>query len=449
MRPDGTVRRRRDEGAAATARTHGAAPTRAHEGRRAGDHGKDHGGAGVVTRRPALLRDPHRHELLVALGLALAPVVALGFSRFAYALLLPPMRETLGWSFTQAGGMNTANAVGYVVGALSAAWWARLLGIRQAFIGSLGVSALALVLTGTADDYTLLMVLRAVGGLSTAVAFVVGSSLASRVRSTLLPVYFAGVGIGIILSGLAVPAALARGGAAAWRDGWLLLGVASLVALIPAWLAAKAAPDHAHAGSAALSRGEFARLGATFGGYFLFGAGYVSYMTFVIALLRGQRLPGWVMVAFWLVLGIASTLSTLAWGPVLARLRGGRGLALVSAVALAGSLPVLVAPSAAAAFVSAVVFGGSFMAGPTAVTALCRRCLAPGSWTAGIAGLTTAFAAGQGVGPMISGLLSDGAGGLAAGLWSSPILLAGSALVTLLQPHHESHHASTANSTSR
>ena len=63
------------------------------------------------------------HAVWIVLGLALAPVVALGFSRFAYALLLPPMRDALGWNFTQAGGINTANAIGYVVGAATDAWW--------------------------------------------------------------------------------------------------------------------------------------------------------------------------------------------------------------------------------------------------------------------------------------------------------------------------------------
>jgi len=65
-----------------------------------------------------------RSDVLVALGLALAPVVALGFSRFAYALLLPPMRHDLDWSYTAAGGMNTANAIGYIAGSATAAWWA-------------------------------------------------------------------------------------------------------------------------------------------------------------------------------------------------------------------------------------------------------------------------------------------------------------------------------------
>ncbi|MGI5290794.1 YbfB/YjiJ family MFS transporter [Nonomuraea polychroma] len=42
--------------------------------------------------------------------------MALGFTRFAYALLLPPMHQELHWSYAQAGSMNTANALGYLLG---------------------------------------------------------------------------------------------------------------------------------------------------------------------------------------------------------------------------------------------------------------------------------------------------------------------------------------------
>ena len=62
---------------------------------------------------PSLLR-------LVALAavLSLGAAVSLGITRFAYGLLLPTMRADLGWSYTLAGAMNTANAAGYLVGAL-------------------------------------------------------------------------------------------------------------------------------------------------------------------------------------------------------------------------------------------------------------------------------------------------------------------------------------------
>jgi Uncharacterised MFS-type transporter YbfB len=50
----------------------------------------------------------HQTSLWVVAGLAMAPAVALGLARFAYALLLPAMRADLGWSYANAGAMNTA-----------------------------------------------------------------------------------------------------------------------------------------------------------------------------------------------------------------------------------------------------------------------------------------------------------------------------------------------------
>ena len=59
-----------------------------------------------------------RHILWLALALSVGAAVSLGVTRFAYGLLLPPMRADLGWSYALAGGMNTANALGYLLGAL-------------------------------------------------------------------------------------------------------------------------------------------------------------------------------------------------------------------------------------------------------------------------------------------------------------------------------------------
>jgi predicted MFS family arabinose efflux permease len=53
--------------------------------------------------------------------LSLTPTVGLGIGRFAYALVLPDMRDALGWSYSAAGFMNTVNAAGYLGGALVAA----------------------------------------------------------------------------------------------------------------------------------------------------------------------------------------------------------------------------------------------------------------------------------------------------------------------------------------
>ncbi len=60
----------------------------------------------------------YAHPARLILILSLAPTVGLGIGRFAYALVLPDMRDSLGWSYSAAGFMNTINAIGYLAGAL-------------------------------------------------------------------------------------------------------------------------------------------------------------------------------------------------------------------------------------------------------------------------------------------------------------------------------------------
>ncbi len=395
--------------------------------------------------------DSKRHtwpEPLIALGLAVGPVVALGFTRFAYALLLPAMRGDLHWNFAAAGGMNSANAAGYIIGAGTAAWWARRFGSRRTFVWMVAVSAVLLLVGGVSGNYAILAALRFLGGLSTAVTFVVGSALASRVNSAeqhhrsalLVGLYMAGVGVGVVLSGIAVPTVIATAGQhTGWRVGWLVLGLLAMLAVVAAAWAARQVPEqHAR------PRGEqvplhLARLAPTVVWYVLFGAGYVSYMTFVIALLHSHGVNTMGEATFFIALGLSSVIATLTvWGRVIGRLHGGRAPALITVLVLIGVLPVLVSHSLAAAMVSAVVFGASFMAGPTAVTVLARRVLPPHGWTAGIAFLTVAFSVGQAVGPLVSGLLSDSAGGITKGLWLSVALLALAALIAPFQRDHSS-----------
>src|SRR5450830_1853899 len=72
------------------------------------------------------------HPLATALALSLAAAIALGLTRFSYGLLLPPMREDLGWSYLLAGSMNTYNALGYFLGALIAPLLMRRVGVALA-----------------------------------------------------------------------------------------------------------------------------------------------------------------------------------------------------------------------------------------------------------------------------------------------------------------------------
>ena len=56
---------------------------------------------------------------MVAIGLSMGTSLGISLARFSYALFVPTMRDDLGWSYLVLGAMNTAHALGYLLGALT------------------------------------------------------------------------------------------------------------------------------------------------------------------------------------------------------------------------------------------------------------------------------------------------------------------------------------------
>jgi predicted MFS family arabinose efflux permease len=371
----------------------------------------------------------------------LGPAVALGLGRFAYALLLPAMRDQLGWSFTTAATLTTANALGYLVGAPAAGAITRRVGERRAFIWSLVVTTVTLFASAVSGELAVLLVLRAVAGAGGAVCFVAGAGLAAQAgkdlpqsrAATLLAVYFAGGGVGIVVSGLVIPAVLSVGN---WQGAWLALGGLACLSMAGAIPAARAMPDtQTRAPNQRRNRPQWGRLSALLGCYALFGAGYIAYMTFIIAALKTTGAGPGEITTFWTILGISAAGAAFIWGPLLAGWRPGRGASLVLGILTVGALLPVFTTGVAAAIASAVLFGATFLTVVTAVTTAARRALPPQQWTSAIAILTTAFALGQCVGPLLSGALSDHASGVRAGLGIGAVLLAAAAGTALLHDH--------------
>lgn len=380
----------------------------------------------------------HRSRGLgIALGLALSPLVALGFTRFAYALLLPPMRAELGWSFVMAGALNTSNAIGYLAGALLASWLARRLGTLQVFVWAMLGSALALMATAWPSSFTLLLAVRAAGGLATAIAFVLGTSLAASAMpgrvATSLSIYFAGSGLGVVLAGTFIPLTQASGENLDWRMAWLAMGLASLAASALAWQAARLVMRNAAASPATPALPVWGALWPSLLANLMYGAGYVGYMTFMIALLKDLGFGTTLTVVFFALIGGASVLASPLWGRLLTHLKTGQGFALVCLLVAVGTVPALVWPAAWAVIGSALIFGASFMAGPAAVSVVAQRVLPLPSLTWGLALLTASFSLGQSIGPLVGGWISDATGSLSAGLWLGPALLLLGAAASLRQ----------------
>lgn len=382
---------------------------------------------------------PQPVSLWLIFGLAMGPVVALGLGRFAYALLLPAMRTDLHWSYADAGAMSTANAVGYLLGALAAAQIGRRFGDRLVFAAGLVLTSLAVGASGLSADFSVLLALRVVAGFTGALAFVTGAGLTSlsaagrsaAQTSTWLGIYFAGAGIGITVSALGVPPVLLAMG---WRAGWVMLGVLSLLATLYGCLVLRRIPEHHYGAQHSRGRWSPGFMAPTLLAYGLFGAGYIAYATFIVAFLRANEgFTSGSIVAFWSVMGLAAVAAAFVWGPALGRLRGGWGAAATMSVMTVGTALPVVWPVPAVAYLSALAFGGSFLAVLAAVSSFARRSVEPHALTAAIAALTIAFGIGQCIGPVLSGALSDGPDGVRTGLWLSVGILVAGILMAILQ----------------
>jgi len=394
----------------------------------------------MPTRPP-----PSERRLLgLALALSLATAVALGVTRFAYGLLLPPMRADLHWSYTLAGAMNTANALGYLAGALLAPHLLRQASPPRVLLAGAVLASVFMGVTGFFSDAAALLAQRLLAGVASALLFVAGSLLAARLGSLwpgraglLLGIYYGGTGLGIVLSALLVPALLEAAGdrVHGWAWAWWALGLACLAATaVLAWPARALGRGLLPAGAAPpAERLAWQPFAPALAAYFMFGVGYIGYMTFVIALLREQGEGAGRITLFYALLGVAVMASARIWAGLLDRYRGGQPLAILSLLlAIATVLPALTT-AWPLLLASGLLFGGVFLSLVASTTALVRHNLPASHWAAGIAAFTTVFALGQIVGPTVVGWIADGPGGLARGLLFSAAALGIGALLASRQ----------------
>ncbi len=383
------------------------------------------------------------HPLLTALALSLGAAISLGMARFSYALLLPPMRSDLGWSYLQAGSMNTVNALGYFLGALMTPSLMRRIGAQYTLLLGAALTALFMIWCGFLTDSSALMVQRLLAGIASALIFISGGLLAARLGTQhlrraglLIGLYYGGTGIGIVLSALLIPMATAyassHGQAHSWQMAWLALGLACFAATV-----AMMRPIHDIDGKTVApgEHGRFEWRAFSFGllGYLMFGVGYIGYMTFVVALLKEQGMSGSVITAFYSTLGLAVLASSRIWARLLDHYKGGQALALLNGLlCIATILPVLSA-STIWVFASGILFGAVFLSVVASTTALVRHNAPAAAWPAGISLFTTVFAFGQIVGPSLVGWVSDQSGGLRHGLACSAVVLLIGALVATQQ----------------
>jgi len=362
------------------------------------------------------------------------------------------MRADLGWNLAQAGALTTANGLGYLAGALAAAPVARWLTETVTFRLGMVLTAAALALTATTSSFSWLLVTRAAAGVSGALVFIAGGVLAARnaagrESAAPLAVYFAGGGLGIVVSGVAIPPLLSQH-PNRWPLAWAgLAGAAALAALV-SWTAAsptaagpsadasELGPGPALPGPAAplFDAAALGRLWRVTAAYLLFAAGYIAYITFLSAYLAAHR-AGVVQVAVtWALLGLAAVLAPALWSRPIHAWPGTTALAAALAALAAAAAVALISVAPAVIAISAVGYGASFLAVPAAVTRVTQTATPRARWTAALAAFTAVFAIGQTAGPYLAGVLADHYGVGATLVWTAALCAGGAALSAVARP---------------
>jgi predicted MFS family arabinose efflux permease len=302
-----------------------------------------------------------------ALAGAAATCSGNGLGRFAYVPLFPAM-VTAGWvDGGEAGLVGAAALLGYLIGILTGQRVGRALGVPRTLDLGMAILLVTLLACAWQVGFWWLMGWRTLSGIAGGflVALAGPAAQASVVperRGAAAGMVMGGVGAGIALGAVLVPAFLPLGVTATW------LALSGLVALLwayahPRW---PDMPMRAPAGAPAAPMPRAPKgMGLLILTYGLHGAGMVPPMVYLADLAaRGRGLGVEIGAALWLVFGLCGVVGSVISGRTADRLGGAPTLTLwlgIQALSLAVALPPaawMILPTAALAGFAAVGTAG-------------------------------------------------------------------------------------------
>lgn len=388
---------------------------------------------------------------IIAFTGALVTILAHGFGRMSYAVILPSMKEGLMLNYTQLGSIATGNFIGYLVLAMVGGFLAARYGVRRVVFFSLLLIGASLFLTGLAESFLFAFVMRLITGAGNGGSYVPIMALpaawfVTKKRGLGTGIVSAGIGGGLFLSGILLPPLISAFGREGWRYAWFTLGAAVFFLAFLCYALLRNHPrekglslyggrEEAPAGpktslfSAFKDVAADAEIWKLGGVYFMFGFSYVIYLTFFIAYLtKEQGLPAVSAGRIFAVLGILSIFCGVLFGWI-SDLLGRRYGSLLAYLTLGVAYLVFALwRENAGYYVSAVVFGLAAFSIPTIMAAASGDAVGARLAPAGLGFITLFFGVGQALGPLTGGWIKDATGSFTyAFLLSAIISLCGAA----------------------
>jgi sugar phosphate permease len=393
----------------------------------------------------------HYGWVVIYMGL-LTTIAAHGFGRMSYTIILPAMKDGLGFNYTQLGLLGTGNFIGYLTMAIIGGFLAAHFGTRIVITAALVLMGITMILTGLAQSFGFAFFMRLLTGLGNGASYVPAMALGSawftrKKRGFATGIVSAGIGVGTLISGLLIPPILSAFGTNGWRFSWYILGAAVLLisgivfqfvrsnpeekGLHPVGEQQSDAvqPDPSGAGKApspkwsdtikgVVKLGSVWYLGLV---YFFYGLSYIIYMIFFAAYLVKEMgfSPEWAG-GLWALVGGLSIFCGMIWGKISDLLGRSRGAALAYLVLGLSYIIYALIKVDFGFYLSAILFGLSAWSIPTIMAAAAGDYVGPRLAPAGLGFITLFFGIGQALGPALGGYLAD-----ISGSFTLPFVVAG------------------------
>jgi sugar phosphate permease len=393
----------------------------------------------------------HYGWVVIYMGL-LTTIAAHGFGRMSYTIILPAMKDGLGFNYTQLGLLGTGNFIGYLTMAIIGGFLAAHFGTRIVITAALILMGITMILTGLSQSFGFAFFMRLLTGLGNGASYVPAMALGSawftmKKRGFATGIVSAGIGVGTLISGLLVPPILSAFGANGWRFSWYILGGAVLLisGIVYQFVRSNpeekglrqvgeeqsdaVQPDPSGAGKApspkwadtikgVVKLGSVWYLGLV---YFFYGLSYIIYMVFFAAYLVkemgfSQEWAG----GLWALVGGLSIFCGMIWGKISDLLGRSRGAALAYFVLGLSYIIYALIKVEFGFYLSAFFFGLTAWSIPTIMAAAAGDFVGPRLAPAGLGFITLFFGIGQALGPALGGYLAD-----VSGSFTLPFVVAG------------------------
>ena len=364
-----------------------------------------------------------RESIQIALAGMLALSIAMGIGRFSFTPILPMMQNDGTLTLTLGGWLASSNYLGYLIGGLTTRYF--ILKPVWMVKTALCMVVITSILMGVTVDYGVWLILRLMSGAAGAWVMVSVSILCmSRLTHTprIASLVFSGVGSGIALTGIVCMTLLILDMTA--NSAWIVTGLLAMLLGLIIWpvFSEKRFTPTPKATTDCAERSTQHRPVANptvqhhilIWCYGISGFGYIIPATFLPAQARQILGDTPLFGLAWPVFGIASAVMVFFAGLLCARWGRLKVWMMAHLVMAPGVAIPTFWPGLTGIILAALCVGGTFAAVPLIAMQHAQAVSGPAAPMM-MARLTTAYAAGQILGPIVISLLD---GNMSLALWA-------------------------------